>query len=1151
MAPSPAMRCSPGNGRAEKHKRWRSLEGGILFTEREEDDDDLALFNEVQSRERDNFLLQSNDEFEDLFSNKVRYFSDCKLGITVPPRGESSDLLNAGGDKNDYDWLLTPPETPLFPSLDDETLPVYRAQRGRPRSQPISISRSSTMERSNRSSRGSASPNRLSTSPRSSHSTYQSRGRQSPGQHSSPPPGLRPSTPTRRASPPPSKPLTPALRSSSPTPQRISSGPVAPSRVRGNSPVKTGRGSSASPKIKGWQANIPGFSSEAPPNLRTSLADRPASYVRGSSPASKNGPKSGRQSMSPTASRSICSSYSHDRDRFSSHSRGSVASSGDDDGDSLQSIPVSSSDHSAPRSISTFSNSRGLSSSKKPTTIVTSSSAPKRSFDISVQQVDQRKGPPQNMFRPLLSSVPSSTFYAGKSSAAHRSIISRNSSVTTSSNASSDPGASGAHDSEGNEHNQEDITSDCVKEPYHDRQEEVFVFDKADSIDEKSVDKEHEKLIDGRDEYDGHRRLDSHAVGDESSSHRDEGIEISVAPEVLDVKVNLQDADSFVDTLLCSRCGCRYHAVEEISADLKLCKNCRSAEILSVLTNPPETMIADENSPGISANILDHGSADAFTPCAATPVSLAETIGESGTNCYNEPNRNLLPESTGVQGEQILFSQLVGSQPPLSSNTTLNVEIVDQQLQQNGGYSNLKAGVSEGAGISLLLTPSSVKGPIVRSRTFTATSITCDDFSYMRDSATSTRSSFGHNTASASSSRDLGSSRQTEGRAQRQLSSRKLDAENYRYEMCTKHQRSVSSLSGTSTHGFQVSSFTTSSHEESLEVSAVRVEKGNLEVIRVALQDPPLASESIELDNVSIGIESDSNWRTVSELSSHKTNIHPGDTTMASVSNSEDPALHEYVEDLGNDYRSGISVEASSTHPETCWEEDPMSNASTDRQDVAEALNLSSLDAISELEPEKGNVVSPDSVFDVDSQNSKSSMDDLKDSSHRVAPSHDIATSVEESINQDHVHRIIEESTVMLEGQGGTHTRSLTLEEATDSILFCSSIVHNLAYEAANIAIEKENSVLLEGSKPVVTLVGKSNPDRRDSRARSVSKRNNKPQKARQRRSETDSKPPPGNTIPAPEEESEISTTRIVGVHSKGDNMKPPKLESKCNCAIM
>lgn len=248
------------------------------------------------------------------------------------------------------------------------------------------------MEKSHRSSRGSASPHRLSPSPRSGNNSFQSRGRPSSAPNSSPAPSLRHATPTRRPSPPPSKSPTPAPRSLTPTPRRMSTGSsstVVSSGVRGTSPVKTSRGNSASPKIRAWQSSIPGFSSEAPPNLRTSLADRPASYVRGSSPASRNGrdssSKARRQSMSPTASRS--SSYSHDRDRFSSHSKGSVVSSGDDDIDSLQSVPMGSSDHSVSRRVGPFLNSRAPAFSKKPTKTLSSISAPKRSFDSAIRQM--------------------------------------------------------------------------------------------------------------------------------------------------------------------------------------------------------------------------------------------------------------------------------------------------------------------------------------------------------------------------------------------------------------------------------------------------------------------------------------------------------------------------------------------------------------------------------------------------------------------------------------------------------------------------------------------------------------------------------------------------------------------------------------------
>lgn len=251
------------------------------------------------------------------------------------------------------------------------------------------------MDKNYRSSRGSASPNRLSPSPRSGTNTLQSRGRPSSVPSSSPTPSVRHATPSRRPSPPPSKPITPASKHSTYTPRRLStgsSGSVVSSGVRGTSPVKTNRGNSASPKIRAWQTNIPGFSSEAPPNLRTSLADRPAHYVRGSSPTSRNGrdasSKISRQSMSPTASRSSSSFHSHDRDQLRSHSKGSIASSGDDDLDSVQSVTVGSLDSlSSRKGGSSFSTSRTPAISKKSPRMVSPSSAPKRSFDSAIRQM--------------------------------------------------------------------------------------------------------------------------------------------------------------------------------------------------------------------------------------------------------------------------------------------------------------------------------------------------------------------------------------------------------------------------------------------------------------------------------------------------------------------------------------------------------------------------------------------------------------------------------------------------------------------------------------------------------------------------------------------------------------------------------------------
>lgn len=65
MPPSSAMRRSPGRElKADSHEGGNTLKGGIFFREK---DEDLALFDELQSSETDNFLLQSDYDFEDTF----------------------------------------------------------------------------------------------------------------------------------------------------------------------------------------------------------------------------------------------------------------------------------------------------------------------------------------------------------------------------------------------------------------------------------------------------------------------------------------------------------------------------------------------------------------------------------------------------------------------------------------------------------------------------------------------------------------------------------------------------------------------------------------------------------------------------------------------------------------------------------------------------------------------------------------------------------------------------------------------------------------------------------------------------------------------------------------------------------------------------
>ncbi|TQD96780.1 hypothetical protein C1H46_017673 [Malus baccata] len=1227
MPPSPSLRCSPGREpRGNPHRRGRSFESAVFLKDK---DEDLALFNEMQTREKEDFLLQSSDDLEDTFSTKLRQFSGVKLGITIPTRGESSDLFNVEGEKNDYDWLVTPPDTPLFPSLDDEPPPVNAPQRGRPRSQPISISRSSTMEKSYRSSRGSASPNRLSPSPRSGNSTIQSRGRPSPVRHSSPTPSLchatpswrpsspsqKPSTPSQRPSTPPTKSPTPPPRSSTPTPRRTSTGSGssgASPGMRGTSPVKTSRGNSASPKIRAWQTNIPGFSCDAPPNLRTSLADRPATYVRGSSPASRNGRDNSsnyrRQSMSPTASRSVSSSHSHDRDPFSSHSKGSLASSIDDDLDSLQSLPVGSLDRLTSRRVGTFSNNRAVAFSKRPAKVVSSSSAPKRSFDSALRQMDQRKGP-QNMFRPLLSSVPSSTFYVGKASSAHRPLISRNSSVTTSSNASSDLGTSVAHDMEGSDHNQDDMAGESEKVQYSDGHEEVFGFDKMDVVDE---DTRHDVHDGSRDIHHGDfnrvtSTVECGASRPEDYVHPNNIMEVSPTSEDSHVKGDFSGINNLEDMETCPKCGCRYYVSDGVESNIRFCPECsRKDKLLTVMM--PEIPEVRENSPALSVGIVEEETPlDVLETMVVVPGSLqvsdlgkpnnsqGEENVDPGQNIDREQIPNCLQEQSlvrpvegvedGLANKQGVVSLTVGCSQPNSDTGGQNLH--------HSNYPNMRADISEGAGISILLKrTSSSKGSVVQGRTFTATTIPYENLSYARESSNSMRSSIGHGSFSASSSVDFGSTRQTETRVQRQLSSKKSDLdsfsasssvdygsarqtethvqrqlsgkksdmENHTNDTNMKPQ-SIGSSHGDPNHARQTLGLSSNKHDNGFEVTVGNVEYDVAEVAHRTSQERFLSSECTEPDvtitassRTTVAEEDDTEFSSSSgrfdasttELSSQAVSTLLEDNSVAPSPNCENCASDEYGEELKNNARSSIDIECSVVTPDSFNNENTISVV---RVDAEETATHSSLITVSEIETEKCDQSASCSMYGDASLESKSTIGEGQEPSVPIPSDSDMTPSVPETNTTSNAYGILEEeSTVMVESQGRRKARSLTLEEATDTILFCSSIVHNLAYEAAATAMEKESSVPLEGFHPTVTILGKSNPERKEPRSRTVSRPSLKPQKGKPKRVETDAELPASKT--ENDENVDESLQRNVGL-PKVDGMKPPKLESKCNCTIM
>ncbi|KAB2630398.1 serine/arginine repetitive matrix protein 1 [Pyrus ussuriensis x Pyrus communis] len=327
-----------------QHRRGQSLH----LAAKDSDDGGLDLF----SKNRRTLSVTSSDESSDV-SVKLGRLS---VGSAKVGRTGIDDLLSStDGGKHDYDWLLTPPETPLFPSSDGSESQQTLAPPRKSLSRPSSAARPSRLSVSQSESNHSSRPARSSSVTRSatSASVYNnyssnrssnilntsSASVSSYTRPSSPitrsPSTARPSTPTSRpslsrtttpsrtrtvsttssvekprpmqsssrpstpsssrpqipanlishGSRPNSRPSTPTRRSSLPSLSRASS--PSPSAGRGvlsngRSSAPSSRPSSPSPRVRPPPQPIvpPDFPLDTPPNLRTTLPDRPISAGR-------------------------------------------------------------------------------------------------------------------------------------------------------------------------------------------------------------------------------------------------------------------------------------------------------------------------------------------------------------------------------------------------------------------------------------------------------------------------------------------------------------------------------------------------------------------------------------------------------------------------------------------------------------------------------------------------------------------------------------------------------------------------------------------------------------------------------------------------------------------------------------------------------
>ncbi|KAL3531590.1 hypothetical protein ACH5RR_005111 [Cinchona calisaya] len=331
---------------SSQHRRGLSLSlnGGGL----PKDSDDNNLLD-LFSKSRRSLSLASSDESD--VSVKLGRLS---LGSAKPTKNGSEDLLSStDGGKHDYDWLLTPPGTPLFPTSDGNEsqavpvgprnnslarsisttkasrLSVSQSSESNNRPRPVrsssvtrpSVSTSQYSSYSNKStsilntssasvssyirpstpssrSSSAARPSTPSSRPTLSRSSTPSKVRPAPSAASTdkvrPSQNSRPSTPTSRpqisanlnspAARSTSRPSTPTRRNPAPSlsPASGTSSSVGRSLQNGRTMATTSRPSSPSPRVRPTPQPIviPDFPLETPPNLRTTLPDRPLSAGR-------------------------------------------------------------------------------------------------------------------------------------------------------------------------------------------------------------------------------------------------------------------------------------------------------------------------------------------------------------------------------------------------------------------------------------------------------------------------------------------------------------------------------------------------------------------------------------------------------------------------------------------------------------------------------------------------------------------------------------------------------------------------------------------------------------------------------------------------------------------------------------------------------
>ncbi|XAR71497.1 hypothetical protein NMG60_11028792 [Bertholletia excelsa] len=283
---------------------------------RKDRDEDLLLFKEIHRRDKDRLVSLLQPVSEDFEPNGTYPLQRVESG----KKGSSGyEFFAEMSSKNDYDWLKTPPATPLFPSLEMEAnAPDLVVQREIPVIQPLSrFADSAISKETNGRSKSPPNPKPRAPPPRSTT------------------PSQRPTIQTTQTKPMPNQKITQLgtyrlnIKGSTTTSTPAT---MKPLNLQHKENQKNFSGSNLSkstgpleakskPKSRGVSpsvrtiipSQIRGFSNQAPPNLQT---DRSSSTSRGRPgignqtavvnnirQRTESTPKTRRQSFSPSVAR--------------------------------------------------------------------------------------------------------------------------------------------------------------------------------------------------------------------------------------------------------------------------------------------------------------------------------------------------------------------------------------------------------------------------------------------------------------------------------------------------------------------------------------------------------------------------------------------------------------------------------------------------------------------------------------------------------------------------------------------------------------------------------------------------------------------------------------------------------------------------------